>query len=118
MTSPVRLSDALLDLAAERFPRIHIHERNDMPQATHLHPRAEVVGYPEPVLEAVRDLVHEVNAHPELAAFSGQMMAGISAGLVAEDPRASTFMSAIARLVIVTADASVANGSDVGEGSR
>jgi hypothetical protein len=79
-----------------------------------LQARAEVVGYPEPLLEAVRDLVRQVDANPELGAFSGQMMAGISAGLAVEDVRASKFMSAIARLVTVAAQVALETGQSNG----
>ena len=55
---------------------------------TEIQARAEVVGYPEPVLQAIRELVVEVDANPAMAAFAAQMMAGISAGLLADDNRA------------------------------
>jgi hypothetical protein len=81
--------------------------------STHLHPRAEVVGYSEPVLEAIAALVHEIDAHPELAAFSGPMMASIAASLEVADPRASTFMAAIAHLVTTAAEVALdEKGSD------
>jgi len=89
-----------------------------MTQATHLHPRAEVVGYPEPVLEAVRDLVHEIHADQVLAHVTAQMMITMREvfAVAGTDGRKSGLYEALAQLVLAAADA--AEGSDVGEGSR
>ena len=85
-----------------------------MTQATHLHARAEVVGYPELVLEAVRDLVHEIEADPQLALGSGQMMDATKDQFAVErEGRQSDLMGAIARLVIAAAAEKYAEGSDL-----
>ena len=86
---------------------------------THRYARAEVVGYPEPVLEAVRDLMAEIQADPQLALGSGQMMvASKDLFAVEREGRQSDLMGAIARLVIAAAAEKHAEGSDVAEGSR
>lgn len=84
-----------------------------MTQATHLHPRAEVVGYSVPVLEAFRDLVHEIQTDPVLAFSTGQMMLAMKA-LFAVDrgSRPSDLYSALARLVVVAAEATLETGAD------
>lgn len=82
-----------------------------MTQATHLHPRAEVVGYPVPVLEAIRDLVHEIQLDPELALGSGQMMLAMgSMFAVDRGGRPSDLYGALARLVVVTAEPTLEGG--------
>ena len=78
---------------------------------TELQARAEVVGYPEPVLQAIRELVDEVDANPAMAAFSAQMMAGISAGLLADDNLASGFLRAIAHLLTTAAEVALSKES-------
>ena len=86
-----------------------------MTQATHLHPRAEVVGYSEPVLEAIRDLVHEIQLWPELAAASGAAMDAMKELFApVQGDRQSGLYGAIGHLLVVAADA---NGSDVAEGT-
>ena len=81
--------------------------------STHLHPRAEVVGYPEPVLEAIRDLVHEVQADTVLAFGSGQMMLAMGDMFAVDRKgRPSDLYGALARLVVVTAETTIEKGSD------
>lgn len=77
-----------------------------MTQATHLQARAEVVGYSEPVLEAFRDLVHEIQTDPVLAFGTGQMMAAMK-NLFAVDRggRPSDLYASLAALVIAAAEA-------------
>jgi len=74
--------------------------------STHLHPRAEVVGYSEPVLEAIAALVHEIQCDSVLAFGSGQMMLAMG-DLFAVDRggRPSDLYGALARLVIAAAEA-------------
>jgi hypothetical protein len=83
-----------------------------MTQATHLHSRAEVVGYSEPVLEAVRDLVHEIQADPVLALVTGQSMITMREvfAVAGTDGRKSGLYEALAQLVLAAAEA--AEGTD------
>ena len=77
-----------------------------MTQATRLQARAEVVGYSEPVLEAFRDLVHEIQTDPVLAFGTGQMMDALKPLFAVErDGRPSDLYGAIAALVIAAAEA-------------
>ena len=82
-----------------------------MTQATHLHPRAEVVGYSEPVLEAVRDLIHEVQLWPELAAVTGQAMDAMKEMFApVQGDRQSGLYGAIGRLIVVAAEIALEAG--------
>ena len=77
-----------------------------MTQATHLRSRAEVIGYSEPVLEAFRDLVHEIQADPVLAFGTGQMMDALKPLFAVErDGRPSDLYALMAALVIAAAEA-------------
>lgn len=84
-----------------------------MTQATHLHPRAEVVGYSEPVLAAFAALVHEIQLDPDLALGSGLMMDALKgSAVVVRDGRPSDLMGMIAHLVTAAAEATLEKGSD------
>jgi hypothetical protein len=82
--------------------------------STHLHPRAEVVGYSEPVLAAFRDLVHEIQIDPELALGSGLMMDALKgSAVVVRDGRPSELMGRIGALVTTAAEVAIdEKGSD------
>jgi hypothetical protein len=83
-----------------------------------LHARAEVVGYTPAVLEAVRDLVHEVQIDPVLAYGTGQMMTATKdLFAVDREGRPSGLIGAIAHLVTVAAEATLPNSSDAAKGS-
>lgn len=100
----------LLDLRRSEHRSQHPEDpRNerpiDMTQATHLHPRAEVVGYPEPVLEAIRELVAEIQLDPELALGAGLAIAEMKDVFAVErDGRQSLLTSKIADLLTVAAE--------------
>jgi len=73
---------------------------------TTLHARAEVIGYSDPVLEAFRDLVHEIQTDPVLAFGVGQSMAVLKPLFAVErDGRPSDLYGALATLLISAAEA-------------
>jgi hypothetical protein len=75
---------------------------------THRYARAEVVGYPEPVLEVFRDLVREIQADPELALGSGLVMdATRKLAVVGTGGRPSGLQGALADLVVIVAGAAL-----------
>ena len=83
--------------------------------STDLHARAEVVGYSPPLLDAIRDLVHEIHADPLLAHVAAQSMITMREvfAVAGTDGRKSGLYEALAQLVLAAADA-----KDVAEGSR
>jgi hypothetical protein len=82
-----------------------------MTQATDLHARNEVVGYPPAVLEAVHALIHEVRLWPELAAATGTGMDAMKEIFApAQGDRQSGLYGAIGRLLVVAAEIALEAG--------
>jgi hypothetical protein len=82
------------------------------PRTTYLRARAQVVGYPEPVLAVFRDLVREIQADPELALGSGLMMDATREefAVAGTGGRPSGLTGALADLVVVVAGAALEGG--------
>jgi hypothetical protein len=78
----------------------------------HRYARAEVVGYPEPVLAVIRDLVREIQADPELALGSGLAMdVTRKVAVVGTGGRPSGLQGALADLVIIMAGVALEGGA-------
>jgi hypothetical protein len=84
------------------------------PRTTYLRARAQVVGYPEPVLEVIRDLVREIQADPKAALGTGLMMDVLREqfALPGTGGRPSGLYGALADLVIVVAGVEVDKGAE------
>ena len=84
------------------------------PRTTYLRARAQVIGYPEPVLAVFRDLVREIQADPETALGTGLMMDAMREqfALPGTGGRPSGLYGAMADLVIVAAGVEVDKGAE------